>query len=350
MTSHCQDKRNAEKTWKKGYGFHPMNVSADFGPGLGGEDLLIRPRPSDAGVGTAADHITAARRAPTVLPGADKGGRWTRRILFRTDTGGKAKGFINYLHTHNVGYSVGFAVNQTMGSPASTLPESVRRAVILSDNDRKAAVQRTDNIAAGKINPHEFVADLDKSYLADITGLITLKDHHIKLADYPDDMRVIVRVEYPAAGCNLRVTDVDGRRATAFATNQHGDIATSDLRHRARGRCEQQIRDTEDTGLSKMPHQSFDANRIWCATVVLGDVPVPLVGDARCRPRSSAGSEGGSFAMAPGDPHPRANPLTALRSRCPGRRRSTGGGCGSRRRGGRGSVALRRWSPGMPGH
>lgn len=294
--------------WKKGYGFHPMNVTADFGPGLGSEDLLILPRPGDAGASTTADHITAARRALAVLPGADKAGRWTCRILFRTDTGGKAKEFINYLHTRNAGYSVGFAVNQTIGSLVSALPESVKHPVILSDNDREAAVQRADNIAAGKINPHEFVADLDESYLADITGLITLKDHHIKFADYPDDMRVIVRVEYPAAGCNLRVTDVDGRRVTAFATNQTGDLTSLDLRHRGRGRCEQQIRDAKDTGLSKMPHHSFDANRIWCTTVVLATCLSHWSGMLGADPEPPAGREGGSLAMAPGDPHPRANP------------------------------------------
>ena len=57
-------------------------------------------------------------------------------------------------------------------------------------------------------------------------------------------MRVIVRAERPHPGAQLRFTDVDGNRLTAFATNSiGGQLADLELRHRRRARCEDRIRD-----------------------------------------------------------------------------------------------------------
>jgi Transposase DDE domain group 1 len=83
-------------------------------------------------------------------------------------------------------------------------------------------------------------------------------------------MRVIVRKERPHPGAQLRITDADGHRVTAFATNTtRGQLADLELRHRRRARCEDRIRNSKDTGLSNLPLHDFAQNQIWCAIVAL---------------------------------------------------------------------------------
>ncbi|MDQ2846426.1 MAG: transposase, partial [Actinomycetota bacterium] len=71
-------------------------------------------------------------------------------------------------------------------------------------------------------------------------------------------------------GAQLRITDHDGNRVTAFATNTtRGQLADLELRHRRRARCEDRIRIAKDTGLRNLPLHDFDQNRIWLAIVAL---------------------------------------------------------------------------------
>jgi hypothetical protein len=70
------------------------------------------------------------------------------------------------------------------------------------------------------------------AWVADITGLLDL-------SEWPEGMRVIVRKERPHPGVQLRFTDVDGHRFTAFATDaKRGQLAGLELRRRRRARCE----------------------------------------------------------------------------------------------------------------
>ena len=83
-------------------------------------------------------------------------------------------------------------------------------------------------------------------------------------------MRVIARKERPHPGAQLRMTDVDGLRVTAFATNTtHGQLSDLELRHRRRARVEDRIRNAKDTGLTNLPLHDFAQNQIWCAIVAL---------------------------------------------------------------------------------
>ncbi len=89
-------------------------------------------------------------------------------------------------------------------------------------------------------------------------------------------MRVTVRKERPHPGAQLRLTDVEGHRLTAFATNapQTGpgsQLADLELRHRRRARCEDRIRCAKDTGLTNLPLHGFTANQIWCEIVALAN-------------------------------------------------------------------------------
>ena len=103
----------------------------------------------------------------------------------------------------------------------------------------------------------------DGAWVADLTGLLDL-------AGWPDGMRVIVRKERPHPGAQLRITDHDGMRITAFATNRsRGQLPVLELRHRRRARCEDRIRNAKDMGLEKFPLQGFAQNQIWCQIVQL---------------------------------------------------------------------------------
>ena len=87
-------------------------------------------------------------------------------------------------------------------------------------------------------------------------------------------MRLIVRKERPHPGAQLRITDVDGHRITAFVTNTtRGQLADLELRHRRRARAEDRIRCAKNSGLANLPLHDFDSNQIWCALVALaGDL------------------------------------------------------------------------------
>ena len=99
------------------------------------------------------------------------------------------------------------------------------------------------------MTPHDQIRD--GAWVAELTGLLDL-------SRWPAGMRVIVRKERPHPGAQLRITDVDGHRITAFATNtKTGGVGTQlpdlELRHRRRARCEDRIRVSKDTGLMNLP-------------------------------------------------------------------------------------------------
>ncbi len=69
---------------------------------------------------------------------------------------------------------------------------------------------------------------------------------------------MIVRKERPHPGAQLRLTDADGHRLTAFATNTaRGQLPDLELRHRRRARAEDRIRIAKDTGLTNLPLHDF---------------------------------------------------------------------------------------------
>jgi hypothetical protein len=68
----------------------------------------------------------------------------------------------------------------------------------------------------------------------------------------------------------LRITDADGLRLTAFATNTaDGPIAVLELRHRQRARAEDRIRAARATGLRTLPLHDIAQNQNWLEIVQL---------------------------------------------------------------------------------
>jgi hypothetical protein len=229
------EKEQAAPTWKKTFGFHPMTAWADHGETGNGEPLAIVLRPGNAGWNTAADHTAAARLALAQLPRHLRG-----RVLVRADSGGGTHEFLAWLTARRLRYSVGMTITDDMRDAVLAVPA-------------KSWTPAYDG--GGQVR--------DGAWVADITGLLDL-------SSWPAGMRVIVRKERPHPGAQLRFTDLDGHRFTAFATGtRRGQLADLELRHRRRARCEDRIRGAKDTGLRNLPLKGFAQNQLWCEIVAL---------------------------------------------------------------------------------
>ena len=194
-------------------------------------------RTGGAGSNTAADHIETTRLALAQLPRGQR-----RRVLVRTDSAGGTHSFLEWLTapSRRLHYSVGV-----------TVAEDTQAAILKVPADSWTPAYDGD----GRVR--------DGAWVADITGMLDL-------SSWPAGMRVIVRKERPHHGAQLRFTDIDGHRFTAFATDaRKGQLADLELRHRRRARCEDRIRNAKDTGLRNLPLKGFAQNQLWCEIVSL---------------------------------------------------------------------------------
>jgi hypothetical protein len=196
-------------------------------------------RPGNAGANTAADHKTVLADALAQLPGVT-GYRAGKKILIRANAGGGTHEFLNHLTSRRLAYSIGFGLTATMAARLALIP---------------AAAWAPAYDSGGGVR--------DVAWVAEATGVLDLPG-------WPAGMRVIVRKERPHPGAQLRFTDHEGLRLTAFVTNTRtGQLPDLELRHRRRARCEDRIRAAKETGLTKLPPHGFDANRVWLAIVQL---------------------------------------------------------------------------------
>jgi Transposase DDE domain group 1 len=243
VTAHSE-KECAAPTFKRGFGFHPLCAFLDHGAEGTGEPLAVLRR-GNAGSNTVEDHVTVLRQALAQLP--DHGRRPGKNVLIRVDGAGGTHGLIDWLTRRRLAYSVGFS-----------LP-----------GDLAAIQKKLASVPAAAWTP---AYDADRqvrpgAWVAEVTALFDL-------SGWPAGMRLIVRRERPHPGAQLRITDADGHRITAFATNTtRGQLADLELRHRRRARAEDRIRNAKDTGLANLPLHDFASNQIWCAIVALaGDL------------------------------------------------------------------------------
>ncbi len=238
VISHSE-KENATPTWKKTFGYHPLPALLDHGEEGTGEPLAVLLRPGNAGSNTAADHIQVVKESLAQLPRAHRRGRKT---LVRTDTAGGTHAFLDWLTRRGrwLSYSVGMTITDDIHTAITRVPVHAWTPAYDAD---------------GQVR--------EGAFLAEITGMTDL-------TGWPKGMRLIVRKERPHPGAQLRITDHDGNRLTAFATNTPaGQLADLELRHRRRARAEDRIRCAKDTGLRNLPLHGFAANRIWMELVLL---------------------------------------------------------------------------------
>ncbi len=263
VTAHS-DKQHARPTFKRGYGHHPLWAFVDHGADGTGEPLAVQLRPGNAGSNTAADHITVLRDALRQLPDHRPGTRPGRKVLVRVDGAGATHALLDWLTGQRLSYSVGFTLPPNTAELLTLIPDEVWQVALDS---------------AGGVR--------DGAWVAELTGLLDVKG-------WPPGMRIIARKERPHPGAQLRITDVDGLRVTAFATNTaSGQLAKLELRHRRRARCEDRIRNAKDTGLANLPLHDMDQNRIWCAVVALACELTRLAADAHHDrpPRAPVGTQ-----------------------------------------------------------
>ncbi|EKT82561.1 putative transposase [Rhodococcus opacus M213] len=238
VTAHSE-KEHAAPTFKRGFGFHPLCAFVDHGGEGTGEPVAMLLRAGNAGSNTAADHITVVKKALAQLP-CDPGYRVGRTILIRTDGAGGSHAFLEYLTKRRLSYSIGFGLTDAMVTEISAIPQDGWTPAYDSD---------------GQVR--------DGAWVAELTDLVDL-------SSWPAGMRLVVRKERPHPGAQLRFTDHDGLRLTAFVTNtRHGGLPDLELRHRRRARCEDRIRDAKATGMENLPLHGFDQNRVWLAVVQL---------------------------------------------------------------------------------
>ena len=239
ITAHSE-KQLAAATFKRGFGFHPIGAWVDHGTGGTGEPVAMILRQGNAGANTAVDHIEIIKAALAQLPSTEPRRRPGRKVLIRTDGAGGTHEFVKWVTGQRLQYSVGFTLTETAVSKLELIPESAWTPAY--DADRK---------------PRE------GAWVTELTGLLDL-------TGWPAGIRVIVRAERPHPGAQLRFTDVNGNRLTAFATNtKRGQLPDLELRHRRRARCEDRIRNAKDTGLRNLPLHDFSQNQIWVAVTML---------------------------------------------------------------------------------
>jgi Transposase DDE domain group 1 len=239
VTAHSE-KESAAPTFKRGFGFHPLWAFCDHGPAGTGEPLAFGLRAGNAGSNTAADHVAVLRAALAQLPGGQRPGK---NVLIRIDGAGGTHELLTWLTRRRLSYSVGFSLPGDLHSiqqRLAAIPDTAWEPAY--DADRQ---------------PREGASVAEVTDLFDLTG-------------WPTGMRLIVRKERPHPGAQLRITDVNGHRITAFVTNStRGQLADLELRHRRRARAEDRIRAAKDTGLANLPLHDVTQNQIWCALVAL---------------------------------------------------------------------------------
>ena len=261
----------AAKTWKKGFGFHPLLAWVDHGQAGTGEPVAMLLRPGNRGANAAADHIEVLGQALTQLPARlaepDDAGR--RAILIRTDGAGASQEFVWHIARAGMQFSVGARLGGGSGLDiADILPRIPDCAWLPAHHlDRRT----------GNINPHE------GAWVVDATAFAA------ELGKWPPGTRLILRKERPHPGAQLRTTDLDGLRITGLLTNTPRlRPADLELRHHRHARVEDRIRAAKDIGLGNLPYQAAAHNQLWLEISALAQdllawtQTLALRGPARC--------------------------------------------------------------------
>ena len=259
------EKENAAKTWKKTFGFHPLLAYLDRPDVAGGEALAGILRPGKAGSNTAADHTRILTMALSALPAHARpcpGDPESPQVMVRTDAAGATHAFARAVRDAGCGFSLGFSITTEVQMAVLAIPEDAWvPAYDLDGRPRKGA------------------------WVAEITDMLDL-------TKWPTGSRVIIRRERPHPGAQLRFTDTDGHRFTAFITDTTGgQLADLEVHHRSHARVEDRIRCGTATGLRNFPCRGYAENKAWlelaltAADLLTWAQALCFTGDlARCEP------------------------------------------------------------------
>jgi Transposase DDE domain group 1 len=126
----CSDKESAARTYKAGYGHHPLLCC------LGAETLAGLLRPGNAGANTAADHTGVLLDALDQLPEAVREDEGTE-ILVRADAAGCTHDFLDAAVEMECSFSVGMPIDERARKVILALPESAWAPAIRQDGEAR---------------------------------------------------------------------------------------------------------------------------------------------------------------------------------------------------------------------
>ncbi|MCA1700514.1 MAG: IS1380 family transposase [Actinobacteria bacterium] len=232
IQSHSE-KQGAAGNFKGGFGFHPLLAYFDESSEAAAGML----RPGNAGANTAADQIAVAEEALEQIPASRVE---SIELLLRVDSAGATHELLEWAREGAIRFSVGFDLTEPVREAILSLPEDAWRPALDQDGSER-----------------------ENGEVAEVTELLDLDG-------WPQGARMIVRRERPHPGAQLSFTDHDGHRFQTILTDQEDrDIAAIERRHRARARVEDQIKDSKDTGLAKLPFRNFAMNAVWLELVLI---------------------------------------------------------------------------------
>jgi hypothetical protein len=238
---HSEHKQGAAPHFKGGFGFHPMLVFAE----PAGVPLAGRLRPGNANANNAADQLAVVDDAIVALPQVWQAGHHEdddpdlveRPILVRTDIAGYSRTMIGGLVSRNLAFSIGMPANGRFDGEIHRLRHSDWRPAIDGDGSARNGAQ----VAELKLVPDWM----------------------------PEGTRVIVRRERPHPGAQLKLWDHDGWRHQVIVTNQDGDPALLEARHRGHAQVENRIKQLKDIGEARFPFTRFISNAAWLQLMLL---------------------------------------------------------------------------------
>jgi Transposase DDE domain group 1 len=246
---HSENKQEAAKNYKGGYGFHPMYCFAD----ATGETLAVRLRPGNAGANSITDHVAVLDEAIGQLPeqvavghrAGDDPALVRRPVQVRTDAAG-CSGFVWHCRDRNIGFAVAARSNPSIHAAISRVHDDPARW--------RPAIDQDGQLRAG-------------SAVAELTGLIDL-------AGWPPGTRLIVRREPLHPGAQQSLFASTQFRYWGHYTDAAGDPVTLDAHMRAHAHVEDHIGRLKDSGADRFPFVDIDANRAWLAVACFADALV----------------------------------------------------------------------------
>jgi len=242
---HSEHKEQAEPTFKGGYGFHPMFCFAD----ATGDTLGALLRPGNAGANTVADHVSVLDAGIDGLPHeiaqghrvGDDPDHVGRAVVVRADSAGCTEGFLSACRARNVGFFVSARSN-------AQVTAAIFDAIGIEEVWLPALTQEGE--------------EKDESAVAELTSLI--EDHKL-----PHGTRLIVRREPLHPGAQRSLFPSLDYRYWGFYTDSEGDPRDLDATMRAHAHVEQHICRLKDSGLTRFPFTSFEANAAWLMAVAI---------------------------------------------------------------------------------
>ena len=214
-----------------------------------GETLAALLRPGNAGANTVADHVTVLDGALGQLPADIAAGHHegdvadlvTRDVIVRADSAGCTEGFLAACRARNIGFFVSARSN-------AQVTAAIFDAIGVDEVWLPSLAQNGDV--------------KDESSVAELTSLID----DTKL---PSGTRLIIRREPLHPGAQRSLFPSLDYRYWGFYTDQDGDPRELDRTMRAHAHVEQHICRLKDSGLTRFPFTSFEANATWMMTVIL---------------------------------------------------------------------------------